>query len=487
MKYLSIFFVLLYVGCNPHKVTNNPAPVVPIEEKFSMTVGDAELPERWWEKFNDPTLNRLVEQGIGGNLQLKAAWARFRQARAVIKPAKWGHLPELGLQAQAARQKTRFDLGPPVGEVTPTVTTYSLNLGASYEIDLWKRLYNQLPARVLDAASLRDDVSSIAMTLAGEITGAWFDLINLNAQKKLIASQLKTSETFLELIELRYAKGLVTALDVYQQKQQVAATRAQLNQLLVGETGARVRLAILLGESPSHFKLEIGETLPEVPAVPGTGIPADLLHRRPDVRAAMRRVESADYDLSVEIANMMPRLTLSAGVGYQSDSVGGLFDNLLWNLVGGLTQPIFQRGVLKAKANRQRAVVEERVYNYSQVFLQAIGEVETAAESLKRQKILLKDYEEQVELAAGTFSIAEERYQQGLVEFLQVLTAMQGKNAAEIGLLQAQRNHLAQYIQLCRALGGTWTQDLSAPKKPTLKSLSKKDRKGSRPESEGNQ
>jgi NodT family efflux transporter outer membrane factor (OMF) lipoprotein len=450
------------LACSPHKVTKNPLPPVPVPDAFGTSTGSNALPEKWWADFNDAALDQLIADTLSGNLQLRAAWARVEQARTLVIQANSGKYPQLELSAGASRQKLRFNFQQ---EITVQSDQLSASLAASYELDLWRRMASQGDAAALDALAMRDDVESIAISLAAEVTEAWFDLIAQRAQKQLITEQLQINETYLELVELRFQKGLAAGLDVYQQRQQVVQTRARLRLIDATIELLEHRLALLTGKAPAAGPVAAPVELPSMPAVPGSGLPADLLARRPDVRAARRRVEAADYRVAIAVADRLPAIRLRGTTGLQSSELADFIASPLWSIAASLTAPIFDAGRRKAEVARTEAVVEERLMSYGQVLLQAMIEVENALAQERQQVEYIKELEESIELAAATLREAQERYRQGLIDYLPVLSSLQAQQQAEITLLMARRQLLSYRVQLCRALGGTWTQTLGAPER----------------------
>ncbi len=466
-----LFFGVVFMACNPHKVTENPAPPVSLSESFA-SASEGALPEKWWEDFQSEQLNDLVEKVLANNLDLRAAWARYQQARVIIAPAKYWMLPEVGYNARYTNQKTRLDFGEQ-GELFPKIEFFSAALQAQYEIDIWKRLYSQKPKVILQAGAFRNQVSAVAMTLAAQTTEAWVGLVTIQSQKRLLAEQLDLNQRYLELTEKRLARGIggLTALDVFQQRQQVSATKAAILQLESTRLQLLGQLALLVGTSPSHFTLEVPSELPAVPKLPGLGLPSDLLSRRPDVRAAMQLVEAADHEVAIAVASLFPRLTISGAVGPNARSSSGLFDSALWNLVVGITGPIFNRGVLKAQVRRQKWAVQEQLANFGKTLLVAVNEVETSMGSLKAQEAYMAESSTRVDILEKTVKTARSRYEQGTVDYLVVLTSLQALQQGQVGLLQLKRQQISYYVQLCRALGGTWTSELKSHKKMKLQSL----------------
>lgn len=469
--------VMMTAACSPHRVTKNPPPPLEVPGGYhgaeagqggpgsADAAGDSSAdagPQEWWTDFGDPTLNQLVERTLRDNFQIRSAWARVKQGRALVTQANSGKFPQLDVNASAARQKLRFNFGQ---EVTVQTNQFSASIAAGYELDLWRRMANQGDAAAMDALAFRDDLEAIAISLAGEVTEAWFDLINQRAQRKLIEEQLATNEIYLDLVRLRFEKGLTSALEVYQQRQQLVSTRAQLAQIDSAVALFEHRLAVLVGQMPGSISeaAASGDQLPGMPAVPRTGIPADLLDRRPDVRAARRRVEAADYRVAIAVADRLPSLRLSGSTSLQSANVADFIATPLWSILASVAAPLFDGGRRKAEVERQKAVVEERLMGYGQVLLQAMVEVENALSQEKYQLVYIGDLEEAVEVADATLREAQARYRQGLIDYLPVLTSLQGKQRSEVSLLQARRQLLSIRVQLCRALGGTWTRSMTEP------------------------
>jgi outer membrane protein, multidrug efflux system len=454
----------LAVACSPHKVTRDPAPPVAVPDGHRTTLEDAgaELPETWWMAFDDPQLSELVERSLGGNLQLGAAWARLTQARAAARQAGALRLPQVDANAEAGRRRMRFDFGEG-GVLTPQVDRFALSLAAGYEVDLWGKMAAGSRAAALDAAAVHDDAQAMAISVVAEVSEAWFDVVSQRAQRKLVEEQLRISETFLELTKMRFQQGLASALEVYQQQQQAVSTRSRLALIDAAIELQHNRLSLLLGRPPGDVPGIDRDTFPDLPPLPGTGVPADLLDRRPDVRAARRRVESADHRVAVAVADRLPSLRLSGSLSTEAGKITDLFTTPLWSILAGVTGPIFDGGRRRAEVDRTRAVVEERLLTYGHVLLAAMVEVDNALVSERQQRIHIRDLEEQVEIAANTLREAQERYRQGLIDYLPVLTALQTQQQVQLSLLQAHRQLISYRIQLCRALGGTWTQNLAAP------------------------
>jgi NodT family efflux transporter outer membrane factor (OMF) lipoprotein len=459
-------------SCSPHKVTHNPEPPVEVGDVYAGKGSQGKaLPERWWRDFSDPKLDALIEKTLRQNLQLEAAWARLQQARQAARGARGGLYPSVDANFSGQRQRFRSPFadadGGSAGGASPEtfdIDQFNGSLAAAYEVDIWRRIGNGAKAAALDARAARDAAEGLAITLAAQVTDAYFDLAFQNARKKLLLEQIEINETFLELTNLRFQQGLASALDIYQQQQLVINRKGQLELVESALVVAKNRLAVLLGRSPGRIEIESIDDLPPMPELPGLGIPANLLERRPDVRAARRRVEAADYRVAVAVANKLPGLRLQGSLNVQNGEIEKLFDNILYQVLAAIAAPIFRGGQLDAEVKRNQAVVRELLANYGDTLITAVGEVENALAQERQQIKQIAQIEQEVQIASNALREARTRYREGLSDFLPVLSALSTQQNAELSLLQARRTALAYRVQLLRALGGTWTSEIVDPK-----------------------
>ena len=304
------------------------------------------------------------------------------------------------------------------------------------------------------------DLESIAMSIAAQVTEVWVSLIEQISKRTLLQSQLKTNETYLDLVELRFGRGLASSLDVYQQRQQLASLRSRMPLIEAQIRVLKHQINILLGKSPESVIGPISSLLPELWPQPATGIPADLITRRPDIQAAQMRVSSADERVGAAIADRFPALRLSAGTGYTAGSLSELFDNWIWNIAGSVSATIWDGHRKNREVKRTKGAVAEQVALYERAVLTALREVEDALIQEEKQRIYVEKLGLQGELARKTLTEARQRYTNGLSDYLPVLTALQTHQENESNLLTAQKQLLSYRIQLCRALGGTWTAEI---------------------------
>lgn len=420
---------------------------------------------RWWLELELPGLDAAIEEAFERNLELHAAWVRIEQSRTVVETTESGLWPSLDAQATVGR--SRSPAGTPSGAAESN--NFQLSLSAGYELDLWGRNLASVEAAELDVHAARADIEATAMSLSAQITDGWLEVLYQRARRRLVERQLETARTFLELAMLRLRLGQATALDVLQQQGNVEALEARLPLVTTEEEIAQLRLAVLMGRSPSNPPTVPGDDLPPLPAPVDAGVPADLLVQRPDVRAAEIRARAADSRLVVAIAEQMPSVRLSATLFLAAADPVELFENIFWNVAASLVVPLIDGGRRSLAVERAELVLDERILVYGQTVLRAIEEVQTA---LVRE-VYLAEYEaaleQQYDSARRALESARLNFAAGAasgVTYDRVLNALVAVQNLESTLLDARRQRLAARITLYRALGGTWTRDLAQP--PTL-------------------
>ncbi|MDP8243800.1 MAG: TolC family protein [Candidatus Hinthialibacter antarcticus] len=456
-KHLIAAVVLLSLtSCAVHQV-HEDVPVSFIVPDEFRAEGEAAAPDRWWESFDDSALQNLIDEGLSKNLTLRQAWARLAQARAIWTQASTELFPQATLDLGATRFRNE------VGNAANVSGNYSASIITSYEVDLWKRIDSQQRAAELDIQASRSDIEATALSLSASIASVWYSIIEQQAKLTLLNEQIEVSKTFLELIELRFSQGRTSAVEVYQQRAQLAAIDVEVPG---AESLLRVyenQLAVLLGEPPMRFTVDEPKAFPELDAPPAAGAPAALLLRRPDIRAALTRVYAADYRIGAAIADQYPALRLSAQSEFRNNDLADLFQNWLLNLASNLTTPILDGGRRKAEIERTRAVKDERIAAFEQSMLIAFQEVENAWTQEDRQRELIKRLQHELEQDRSAFEESRNRFRQGIGEYLSVLTSLQSMQRVERTLISAQRNLIGFRIDLYAALGGDWMSELQPP------------------------
>jgi len=450
-----LVILLTLVGCAVHEPQSRKEDVFAetyMQQDALASKGQV-VTHRWWEMYNDPKLNRLMDRGFAGNLDLAMAWARLEQARALEDISGASQFPDVNGNARTGRSQS-----------IPSVSSYQnhqVSVAASYELDVWQKLANERASASLLRLASENDIKAVYVTLSAQIAEAYYLILELRAKVALNKEILEFFEKTVKLVRLRYERGVVPSLDLYQAKQNLLNARAEMptfeRDLVVAENS----LAVLLGFAPRPDELSDLATLPDVEETHATGLPSELLARRPDVEAAYSRLQSTDAEVAVAIAERFPQFTLTADYGSRSTDLADLLQdpNIFWNVLAGVSAPLFDGGRRRANVRHKEAVFQEQLARYHLVVIQAFTDVE---DSLARERGADLRYTELLaykEVTAATLRLSLERYQLGIDTFLPVLTAQASHSKALMAVLTAKRTKISSRIQLARALGGTWMVD----------------------------
>jgi NodT family efflux transporter outer membrane factor (OMF) lipoprotein len=480
---LSVGFLPL-TGCLLHRVPDYAEPAVEVPNVFAERKTDvseigAPALDRWWEVFGDEELNGLVEATLHGNLDLQQAWRRLEQAGALRRISRSELFPQVDAGAGASKtETTERDVIDPdsltpdaMGNVNPRKTKletetdrYVVSSGLGWEIDLWRRISSATRADRLEAEATRQDVEETALFLTGSVAETWFQVLEQEQLLDLLAKQLELSETLEELTGLRFSVGSGSALDVLQQRQQVASIRAEIPPVESRLATLKHALAVLMGRPPRRNEIHPADaSYPDLPPLPEVETPGALLARRPDLRAARLRVEAADYDVASAIADRLPRLSFSLDYELSADEIGDIYNREVLSVAGNVLLPLIDGGRRRAEVDRRKAVTLERLDRFGALFLEALVEVEDALVQEHYQVELLHQIDFQVELAESNLREAQARYSNGLNDYLTVITAINSLQQLQRRQISEWRALLVIRSRLYRALGGSWMDELRPP------------------------
>lgn len=469
---------LTFGGCLPHRRVASPEPAVTLPDRFASreetTIGAAERDDRWWLRYDDPTLHALVEQALATNVSLRSGFAAIEHARALEDQARAAQLPRVAAQGSAGynRSITAFGSG--------NSWRLDASLPVSYEVDFFARHRASRRAASEDRSASELDAAALAISTSAQVAEAWYALVEARRRKAVLAEQHRIDETYLELVRLRFARGLASAVDVHQQRQQVAGSAAELEGVDATIEVLRQQLAILLGTPAAELgPLPQDAEFPELGPSPAPGVPASAVWGRPDVRAAQRRVQASDWRVGAAIASRLPTVTLNLTPGYtwsrNEFSIAGMPPRPTtthgWTLNAGasLSVPLFDGFAGRGRVDQQRALLQRQVEALAQTVLTALLEVESAIVQERQQARTVALLEAQAEIAEQTLQSARDRYRAGLSDFLPVLAALKAQHGVELRLLAARRQLVSRRIQLHRALGGAWAEDLGRPNPTPLR------------------
>jgi outer membrane protein, multidrug efflux system len=454
-----LFSLFALSGCATFSPPQRTEPPLELPSAFSLYTEDEPGPGQWWESFGSEELNRLVEQSLAGNFDIRSARARLDQANAQARRAGADLYPAVTGRVEAGRRRASLRTNGSSAEITE-VDEYTLGLAAGYEIDLWGRLRSARNAETLEAGAAREDIEAAAVSVSAEVVNAWTDLVALRREIVILSEQIEINEGLLRLQRLRFENGLATALDLAQQMENLASVRAEMPGLRVREQFTLNSLALLAGRAGTGAVLVSQQELPEPIPLPENGIPADLLSSRPDVRAAGLRLNAADWRIAVSRADRLPSLNITAGAAFSSTSVDLLFSNWLTTLAANLAGPLFDGGRRSAEVERTRAVAEERLSAYGRTVAQAFREVEDGLSAEIRQREFIERLQEQLAAARLAMQEARLRYLNGTSEYVNYLLGIQNVQRLERRIVAERAELLKLRVGLYRALGGDWTKRL---------------------------
>jgi NodT family efflux transporter outer membrane factor (OMF) lipoprotein len=448
--------MLLLAGCSLHKPTDVRLSVDPPQEflEQQMTGEGRSLLAQWWLAFEDEQLNQLMAELFEQNLELTQAVARLEQVEALARITRSAESPFLSGGGNVGRSNQPGLSDDFIGN------NQQLSLAAGYELDLWGKLSAQSRAAELELSASRQDIQTLYLGLSARLADLYFLAIEQRAQLALTDQSIASFADTLLRVENRYNLGLVPAVDMYQARQSLAGAQAAryLFKASLGEVEHAT--AVLIGRYPERSPGGSLEQLPGAPDLFDAGIPAELISQRPDLQAALQRVEAADYRVAAAIADRFPSISLSGGYGsLRQDVTAGLIKGEFWSLLGNLAMPIVDGGRRLAEVDRKKAALREAVANYQQKVLTAFQEVEDALVNNYATEQRVERLAETAQATGATLRLSTDRYLAGLVDYLPVLTAQRTDFDVSSRLLSARRQLLAERISLARALGGDWMRD----------------------------
>ena len=421
----------------------------------------ANLPRgNWWTVFNDQELDRWEALATANNQQLAAALARFDQASASVRIARAGEWPQVELDPAYTRQRASFNLpqnGHPAG-LSPTYNTFTMQLAAGWEVDLWGRVRRQVQSARSQLLASADDLESAKLAIQAELATDYFTLRALDAQYELLLRTIEAYQRSLDLTVNRRTGGVASDLDVSQAQSQLRITQAELPAVALERAKLQHAIATLCGVPATGFALAPVHSeqapLPQIPL----SLPSELLERRPDVAAAEQRMAAANAQIGVATAAFYPRVRFNGLAGFQSIDASSWFDwpSRFWAFGPSIQLPLFTGGLNRAELAFAKAGYRETVASYRQNVLGAFQEVE---DQLAAQHLLETQLEAEtsaLEAAQHTVDIANNRYKAGLVTYLEVATAQSAALSIERTVVQLRGDKQVAAVGLIRALGGGW-------------------------------
>jgi NodT family efflux transporter outer membrane factor (OMF) lipoprotein len=420
---------------------------------------DAQPRGSWWQAFGDPKLDELQQQLRDGSQDLRAAVARFEQARAVARRARSDVYPTL--DANAAARRTRASANAPAsGGTIATGNNFIASVDLAWEIDLFGRLRNASAAAGDRAQASAGDLAAIDLALRAELATDYFSLRGADATLRLLEDTVKAFDRAHELTKNRYEGGIAAATDVDQAETQRQNARAQLAAVRLERAQLEHAIAVLLGQPPANFTLEAAPFVGDPPPL-SAGLPSSLLQRRPDVAGAERAVAAANAEIGVARAAWFPVFVLGGSAGYEGATSSGWFaaPSRFWSAGPSAQIPLLDFGARSAVNRQAAAAYEETVASYRKAALTAYQEVEDNLAALRHLADELAADEAAAASAQRSAYHADRRYAAGVADYLEVASTQTAALQAQRSALEARVRRMNAAVGLVRAMGGGWTQE----------------------------
>lgn len=451
-------------GCFVSKV-DPQKPELPLPAALPAQAAETSpLPNPWWTLFGDARLNALIEEALKHNPDAQIAAARVAEARSLLRITNADRLPALDLEGVATRSKqSELALAEQGLQGVPGLdtqqTTYTVQGVVGYELDLWGRY--QRASESARALLLNSEYGREAtkLSLTGEVARGYFALIAAAEQLARGRDTLSAREESLKLEKLRFDAGESDEFTYKRAEAEAAATRVSMRQLEIQVVARTNALGVLLGRSPKALVDEAvdlqGVSLPMPVQLPAA-LPSSVLEQRPDIGAAEAALDAAAADIGVARAQLFPSISITSAFGSVSPELSDLFTDpaKAWSASGGLLQPIFQGGRLRANVSRTEAIREQRKSEYARTVQQAFREVLDALQSQALIGGVREANDQQVAALSRATQLAELRYAQGDIAYLELLDVRRGLYQAQIDLVAAQRDALLNAVDLALAVGG---------------------------------
>jgi multidrug efflux system outer membrane protein len=456
-------------GCSLAPTYQRPEVPIPARWETDIQTANDLANTTWWNQFRDPVLDNLIQTALQENKDVQIAAARVEEYMGRYGVTRSEQFPQIGANAAGARTRVG-ESEDDVSLIENPVNTFRVDLGVSFELDLWGKLRNATEAARAQLLATEEVKRTVILTLVSQLANSYVQLLDLDRQLVVTRETLGTRSESVRINGLRFKAGLTSELD-YQQAvaeyQSAAVQVPRLERLIAQQENA---ISLLLGRNPG--KIARGVTLDQLalPQVPG-GLPSELLERRPDIRQAEQELIAANALIGVAKAAFFPNISLTGFFGTASSDLSDLFKgpSQTWQFAGQLLQPIFTGGALTGQLQVAEAVQQQALLNYQQVIQKAFAEVDDSLIAISKLREQLKDQAAQVNALQRNVDLAMLRYQNGYSDYLTVVDAERNLYTAQLQYVQDQGLLFTSLVNLYKALGGGWVTEAeqmsSAPAK----------------------
>jgi multidrug efflux system outer membrane protein len=452
---LALLASLFFAGCavGPHYKAPQPA-AAQFHAADPKLLAEAPLDARWWNQFEDPVLDSLMDRALAANNSIRIARARLAESRAVFDERKLDRVPTVPVDGSYQYSKEQI---PGFGDQRQVVNTFRSGFDAFWEVDLFGRVRHGVAAARADNQAVEADLRDVQVSVVAELARNYFELRGAQWRLAVAERSLNNQRETLRLTQLRRDAGVGEEQDVASAAARVAAIEASIPSIEFEVTRAEYHVAVLTGTRPGELNADLSpRAYPAIAKVLPIGNPGELLQRRPDVRAAERRLAAATERQGIASASLFPQVSVSGFVGFLAGRGSTFFtgDSRAYSISPGLSWSAFDLGRARARVRGSNAATEEALATYEETVLRALEETESSFASYHAEQARLIKLNNQARESKRAADIARLRYREGVIDFLSLLDAERTQLQAEDAVAQSERDVYVAVIAMYKALGG---------------------------------
>lgn len=468
---LAVAIIMSLAGCAVGPKYKTPlVPTPPAYKEIgdwkTAQPNDQNLGGNWWEIFQDPQLNTLEQQVNVSNQNLKAAVAQYQQSRAAVRQARADYYPTVTASPSLGRQQYSSNQAPPTLNNGLTFNDFAIPINVSYELNAWGRVSKSVESYREQAQASAADLAVVNLSMHATLAVDYFAARTLDAEEKLLRDTVAQYEQAYQLNQDRYEGGLASEVDVEQARTILETTRAQMVDVGVARAQYEHAVAVLIGKPPANFTLPALPLTTPPPAIP-VGIPSELLERRPDIAASERLVASANAQVGLAKTAYYPLVNLFGTGGFDSGSITTLLQGPsgFWAVGASAAVTLFDVGRRRALNDQAKAAYDASVASYRETVLTAFQQVEDNLAALRVLEHEAGVQATAVEAAQKSLDLSNTRYEGGVTNYLEVITAQNAALSDELTAVNILGRREASAVLLIEALGGGWDRS-TLPDRP---------------------
>lgn len=451
---------LAAAGCRVGPEYEPPELPAPASDRFRFAADDARetADTAWWGLFDDPVLDALVDEALRSNLDLRVAAARVEEFAARIGIARSSAFPRADYDAGAGRTQQSREIG--VGRLGPRISEFfEANLNVGWELDVFGRIARSTDAAVADTIAAEELRRGLILSLVSSVATSYIGLRSLDRQLDIAAQKLATRRDTVRIFTMQFERGVISRLELEQIRSELERTAATIPAIEREIATLENALSVLLGRPPGPIARGLDIDALAAPPIPA-GLPSDLLRRRPDLREAEQRLIAATERVGVAVADFYPRFSLTASLGLASDELSQLFTASAgtYSLAAGVLGPIFTAGLLENQLGVAEASERQALETYRAAVLTALREAEDALVTRSTTAEESAAQSRRVDALAQYAGLADQRYDNGFVGYLEVLDAERDLFDAELERVRLRASLLGSVVGVYKAFGGGWVE-----------------------------